>query len=107
MRQNSAVFDQPLRLTDLALALLRGWRAGRLVREATNRLEDLLGLLEVGEMSGFPDRHEPATRERGGVGAPVGLRGDLVALTPDRRDRRWDEGEPGSRRFRSGSCLDR
>jgi hypothetical protein len=28
-----------------------------------NRLEDLRGLLEVGEMPGFPDQLEPAIRE--------------------------------------------
>jgi len=50
-------------LADPALAGLRGGRAGRLVREAVNRLEDLVGLLEVREMSGFPDRLEPAMRE--------------------------------------------
>ncbi len=55
-----------------------------------DRLEDLLGLLEVGEMSGLSDRLEPAHRERGGVRAPVRFGRDPVALAPDRDDWRGD-----------------
>jgi hypothetical protein len=48
---------------DPARTGLRGGCAGRLVREAMNRLQDLFGLLEVWEVSGFRDRLEPAVRE--------------------------------------------
>ena len=101
---------------------LRGGRAGCLAREAMNRFEDLVGLLEVREMSGFADQLEAAvagTRRRtrarrararsGRFGPrsprPVSGRAGVVAAASGRACTVRGRIPRASRRWRPGCCV--